>query len=249
MDSKLSFNVESNTLTVREGLAKEFVKRTEVSIEGDIVAPLDFYKKRKLQFVTSILEEDTQGMYDSKDTHVFIDRKDKKFSLKINQGRENSLRTTVTGVLTYNKLLDSLKINNDSHKGFLPSELAKILRMNGTYFAEPSTHKDLILKLQDFKAKVEVQVQDKDDKKGNITKSVIKNLVEKDNYDFALFVPIFDGLEAETVKIEVDFEYGQDAEIRCYLISPELKDVEQNTLNSQINIYQEVFKAFPVIVK
>ena len=240
------FNVLESTgeVVIRHGEALPVREPQKISLSGDINTPREFYEKRANLFS----HNSTEGhSYDSNETNVVIDKKKGTVILTVNEASYFS--DTIIGKLVQNPILAKLNINDDRFQGFLPAELAKVLRMHKSMFTSAEFFNTLINSLNDFKAKFETEFEQKNDKKGNVANSVIKNLVSKHDFNFSLSLPLFEGISTTILPIEVDISYSGDASIRCQLFSPELEEEIEKIKESVIEGYKELFDFCPVIVQ
>lgn len=231
-------------VVIRHGEAIQVREPIAISIEGDINAPREFFTKRKTEFSHEI---PAGFSYDSAKTNLVINKEKGTVTLSVNE--ESYFKGKIIGTLKLNPILAKLRINDDNFSGFTPAELAKILRMNRHLFPNKEFFNDLIKSLQEFKAKFDTAFENTNDKKGNIANSVVKNLVSKHEYNFAINLPIFEGLLVSVLPIEVDIDYSGDAQIKCNLISVQLNEEIELIKESIIADYQELFSFCPVIIQ
>lgn len=237
--------LDGKEVIIRHGQALPLHEPQKLFLSGDINTPFEFYEKRKDLFSHSIL--DAPILYNSHKTNVVFNKESGTLVLSTNE--DSFFATTVKGTLKLDPIFSQLKVNDEDFKGFTPSELAKILRMNRRLFDDKAFFSDLVNSLQKFKAKFDTEFENSNDKKGSVANSVVKKMVSEHNYNFSLTVPVFEGLGTHIVPIEVDIDYSGDAQIRCTLISVELQEIIDQTKQEIIANAMNVFSFCPVIVQ
>ena len=101
-------------------------------------------------------------------------------------------------------------------------DLADFIKMNRAFFADPMQAMKLVTQLRQFQAKVENDIANSDDKRGNArllkAQTVEHNLPEH----FTLNIPIFRNTEPQTIDVEVDVK---STDLTMTLVSPEAADI------------------------
>lgn len=207
-----------NEITIREGDALKLREPVKVNIEGTIDAPARWLEKR-------------HGL-DAQKCHVLVNRD--KMSITLHCEENDHYGTLIEGQLTLSSEFRRFGINEGEYRTHF--ELAELIKMNRSYFESKSTAMKLVSELQNFKAKVEKEVEQSDNNRGDrrvlINQAVQHNLPEA----FTLVLPIFKGVAEQTIQVEV---YVNPADLTCTLISPEANDI---IVSSRDALMDEVVK-------
>lgn len=210
-------------LEVREGAALPLKEENKVSISGNIDAISRYLQTRKLSIEMQMC------------SHIVIDREDKSITLNLNAS--NFYGGVVTGKLAYSKAFTVFEINTG--KEYTTFELADFIKMNRSAFEKPTEAVKLIKELNNFKAKVQSEVEKLDDKRGNRTdfqrQAVDSNIPEK----FNLLLPIFKGQQKRPIEVEVNIN---PSSLNCTLISPQAKEIIDTVTDDIINTELELIK-------
>jgi hypothetical protein len=208
-----------NQLEAKDGVLKlqhENIEQTKliyphrVAIAGTISAPANFIAKRKDQDpeLRSNVQYSYQGRY---------------IKLCTNETNEDNEAHTegynINGALTENPQIAALQINTNTT--FTISNLTKHLRMKRPFFADNDQYERLIQKLQNFSAKVNADINQINDRKGNIEDSYKVTLNSNHENQFHVFMPVFIGQEPRKFNIEIACE-ARDRQVIFWLESTEL---------------------------
>ena len=193
-------------VVIREGQALPLHEPVKVNIVGVLNSPARWLEKRQeLQQITN-------------KCHVTVDREGLKITLQINENAHYGTR--IEGRLMLTETFKKFHIN-DGHS-FTLKELATLFKMNRSFFESKQIAMELVTLLQNFKGKVNKDLEASTDNRGNkkvdFVQAVESNLPEA----FTLHLPIFKGLEAEDVECEV---YVDPDDWSCQLISPDANDI------------------------
>lgn len=193
-------------VVIREGEALQLHEPVKVNIVGVLNSPARWLEKRQeLQQITN-------------KCHVKVDREGLKIILQINENAHYG--TCIEGRLMLTETYKKFHIN-DGHS-FTLKELANLFKMNRSFFESKQIAMELVTLLQNFKGKVNKDLEASTDNRGNkkvdFVQAVESNLPEA----FTLHLPIFKGLEAEDVECEV---YVDPDDWSCQLISPDANDI------------------------
>lgn len=212
---------------MREGEALPLHEPVKVEISGVLDSPARWLEKRpELQQITN-------------KCHVRVDREMLLIVLQIN---ENAFYgTKIKGTLSLTDAFRKFHIN-DGHS-FTLVELAKLFKMNRSFFETKQKAMELVTTLQNFKGKVNKDLEASNDNRGNkkvdFVQAVESNLPEA----FTLHLPIFKGLEAEDVVCEV---YVDPDDWSCQLISPDANDIVERYRDEEINkVLDRIEEAMP----
>lgn len=203
----------------RDGKALELHEPVKVQIVGVLNSPARWLEKRpELKQITN-------------KCHVTVDREALRIILQINENVYYGTR--IEGRLTLTETFKKFHIN-DGHS-FTLKELATLFKMNRTFFETKQTAMELVTLLQNFRGKVNKDLEASTDNRGNkkvdFMQVVNSNLPEV----FTLRLPIFKGLGAEDIECEV---YVDPDDWSCQLISP--------TANELVEKYRD--KAFDEVL-
>lgn len=193
-----------NEIIIREGAALKLHEPVKVCIEGTIDAPARWLESR-------------HGL-DAQKCHVLVNRDKMTISLQCEEN--DHYGTRIEGALTLSSEFRRFGINEGEYRTHF--ELAELIKMNRSYFESKSTAMKLVSELQNFKAKVDKEVEQSDNNRGDrrvlINQAVQHNLPEA----FTLVLPIFKGVAEQTIQVEV---YVNPADLSCTLVSPEANDI------------------------
>lgn len=214
-------------VVMREGEALPLHEPVKVQISGILDSPARWLEKRQeLQQITN-------------KCHVLVDREKLLIGLQINENAHYG--TKIRGTLTFTDAFMKFHIN-DGHS-FTLVELAKLFKMNRSFFETKQKAMELVTTLQNFKGTVNRDLEVSNDNRGNkkvdLVQAVESNLPEA----FTLHLPIFKGLEAEDVVCEV---YVDPDDWSCQLISPDANDIVERYRDEEINkVLDRIEKAMP----
>jgi hypothetical protein len=223
-------------ITILEGRTPEPLPLHEprrVTIEGDIKSISEFLSKRA-----------TLGTVNLLDSVINVDREKGRMELIINQS--DYYKGTVEASLYTTIIWSAFAINSD--KDWEPSELAKFLRLN-RYFIKGDP-KPLIVSLRDLKAKINRNIQETNDNRGNTINHVDKMVDAGDiPTSFQLNIPMFVGQPKVDIEVEIDIDVIGSDKLVIRLVSPQSAESKLFTIESVINDELEKIKTIaPEIV-
>lgn len=230
-NERLNITVQPNEkgeLIVRHGVALEPVRPIQFTLNGQIESPLIFIEQRKDEF-------------DHKKSHIVVDSDNLLIALVL---EENSpLGTQITGKVELSDIFKKFGVNTG--KEWDPEDLSDFIRMHRSYFENKTEAAELVTLLRNFKAKVEKDIEESNDKRGNVT-SLRRQAVQSNlPPSITLHLPIFKGGEKEKVVCEVDINPNS---LACQLISPDAEEIKQTTVDQKIaNVVAEIEKIAPGI--
>lgn len=208
-------------LVIREGAAaKELEPKAPVktNLKGVIGAVVEYLKKRI-----------NTGQFEQKDCLVLVNRESIEITLITNEADEYR-RGEITGKLSYNPKFIEFGINGGEY--ITNFEMAELFKMNRAYFENRSVAMKLVTDLQNFKAKVDKEIENSDNKRGDrrilINQAVQSNLPEA----FNLVIPVFKGCEKQTVQVEV---YVNPNDFTCTLVSAQSNELIIETRDTIID--------------
>jgi len=203
------------------------------NISGAIQTPLEFLEKRK----------DT-GNIEMKNSHVEYDFEKFKIVLIVNENSHYS--NQITGKMIETETLKNLSINTG--KRWSAFELADYIRLNRTIFRDMAEAAKLVTLLNNFKAKVDKEMEQQKDNRANYNLQK-RQVVESNLPDaFTLVLPIFKGQPKVEIEVEVDIDANS---LECVLISPQLAEIKQTSIETiideQLSKIKELCPELPVI--
>ncbi len=208
---ELNVTIEDGTkiLEIRTGEALPLHEKRPLGIVGNIDTVSRWLKYR-------IKEIDTSN------SHIRIDRSRMSIALYMNENEE--LFDLVKGELHLDPAFETLKINSGEY--LTNFEMADLFKMNRSYFENKDVAMKLVSELRNFKAKVDKDLENSDDNRGN-RKLLINQIVESNLPEaFNLIVPIFKGLPKQLIEVEVNVRAD---DFCCTLTSPGANDLINET--------------------
>lgn len=219
----------TTALEIREGAALPLKEPVKIVVIGQIDA-ITKYIKQRMPFKDIRI-----------DIALIVVNRD-KMQIFFQQNPGDFYGTEITGKLELSKEFMEWGIN--TKETYSPHELADFIKMHRSHFEKKEEANKLVSILRNFEAKVNKEIQDKDDKKGNTDlirrQTVQSNLPE----GFNLKIPIFKGTDKQKVNIEIDIDART---LECYLISPEAQEVIDETRDQLIDAEIDQLKEFCVI--
>lgn len=211
-------------VVIREGDALPLHEPVKVYINGIIDSPARWLERRpELRQITN-------------KCHVLVNRERLTISLQVNENAHYG--TLIAGRMEVSDAFVKFHIN-DGHS-FTLQELAKLFKMNRSFFETKQTAMELVTLLQNFKGKVNKDLESANDNRGNkkvsLNQAVESNLPEA----FTLHLPLFRGMEAEDIACEV---YVDPDDWSCQLISPDANDIVERYRNDKIDAVLERIEA------
>jgi hypothetical protein len=192
-------------IVIREGKAVEAKEPVKVVIAGTIDAAARWLETR-----FDCLKEKT--------CHVIINREELTIALQINEN--NHYGTAVKGSLELSPEFRRFGINEGNY--VTNFDMAELIKMNRSYFETKSVAMKLVTELQNFKAKVDKEIENSNNNRGD--RRMLVNQVVQSNLPeaFSLILPIFKGTEKQTIGVEV---YVNPNDFSCTLVSAEANDL------------------------
>ena len=204
---ELNVHVENGVKTVEvlTGLAQKRSEPLKVQVNGLINAPFSYLEKRK-----DVIEHEK--------CHLIVDHSEGKLTLVLDE--KNNYKDTITGELKLNPDFVKFGINDGTQRDTF--ELADFIKMNRFFFSDKNVALKLVSDLKNFKAKVNKQIEQSTNDRGN-TRLLQDQVVESNIPEsFDITIPVFKGQPVKTFKIEINI---QPQSFACALISPDVKDL------------------------
>ena len=213
-------------IEIREGAALPLKEPKKILIKGQIDAVSRFVSQR--------------GNIDKALAVITVNRD--IMAIQFEEKPNDVYSTEITGVLQLSKDYEKWGINTETT--FNPSELADFIRMNRLAFEKREVANKLVSDLRNFTAKVEKEIKDADDKRGN-TESLRRQVVNSNlPAGFKLKLPIFKGQQASIFNVEIEVD---PRTLECYLVSPEAQELIDGTKNKIIDSEIDKLKGFCII--
>lgn len=158
-------------------------------------------------------------------------------------GDNDPYRThVITGCLKKDSVLGLFKINTDYR--WTVNELVKFIKTMKYYFSDPEEHKKLIESLQKWHVKVDTEIKNHNDNRGNSLLMLEKKVGEMGLItSFNLTIPIFQGYEKQKFTVEIGLD-PKNTQVDLYLISDELFEREiqfrEQLIAEEVSKFDEV---------
>lgn len=233
MDDKINVTVENEvkTLEVRHGEALAPRDRNVVNITGNIDSPKEFLDSRKIT---------------TNDCHVEVDRENRSIELLLDV--TSPYPGFVKGQLDYTENFLQFQINTGREWNLF--QLADFIKLKKSFFPDKTEASKLVTELRNFKARVNKELEEKDDRRGN-TDYVKRQTVESNLPEsFKLKVKVFKGFPEFTFNVEV--AVNPDT-FECTLVSEEAAEIIEenidNIVDDEVNSIRELQPALVIIEK
>lgn len=200
-----------------------------IGITGTLESPYRWLEKR-LETIKQL------------EAHATVNRNNLSITLRLED--KNFFGDTITGKASFHPAFLVFEINKGSYK--TTHELAQLFKMNRSHFENQSTAMKLVTELQNFKAKVDSEIEktssNRGDKRDLTAQIVSSNIPEK----FNLNIPIFKGQPKRKIEIEI---YINPADLTCTLVSPEANDMTETYRDTMIDeVLKSITEIAPQIV-
>jgi hypothetical protein len=211
-NEKLQVNFAPGTaygeLTIREGEAPKLLDPkppVKSNLKGVIGAVSEYLAKRVMT-----------GQFKQERSHLLVNREEIKMTLVVNENDEYQ-SDTIEGKLEFHPAFVAFGINAD--KVWTPTELGMFIKMHRAFFPDRTANMSLVTELMNFTAqvqnKIDRSVKENGDRTDNFAQVVNSNLPAS----FTLRIPIFKGMDAETLEVET-FAKINGREVAFALLSP-----------------------------
>lgn len=235
----LGAGVTKAEVILREGAAVRELERKapiKTAISGVIGVPVQYLSKRV-----------ATGQFTQERSHLIVNREKIKISLVINEDDEYT-RGQVDGTLEFHPKFIEFGINTG--KVWTPTELGLFFKMNRAFFPDKATNMKLVTDLTNFSAtvnnKIERSARESGDRTDNFVQVVNSNLPAS----FTLSIPIFKGMEAETLEVET-FAKVDGREVTFVLLSPganqTLEEIRDAAINNELDQVREIAPEIAII--
>lgn len=212
---------EGKVLVIREGPALPLlppIKPNKVELKGVISAPAAFYNKRK-------------QLHDKNKCHVVFDRSAGTIILVVDEQYSND-NYKISGSVTLNPDLIDFTINTGKQMSI--KDLMDMLKFRRVFFKDKEANAKIVTQLQNYRATVQKVIAEISDNKGNDERSRLTKLEHELEADFVLSIPVYKGGFPSEFRVEICVE-ATSGEVKVWLESKELKEIQQVALNTIIN--------------
>lgn len=231
MENNIVLAEGQRELVIREGQALPLKEPQVINLSGVIDSPLVWLQKR----IGHIQEEDA---------HIIVDRENLSITLVIDE--DSAYKTVIKGSGSYSDVFKRFAVNSGNY--ITNFEMAQLIKMNRSFFENHDVAMNLVNILQNFKAKVDKEIEKSDNNRGDkrllVAQVVQSNLPER----FNLCMPIFKGTPRQTFEVEV---YIRAEDFSCTLISPAVNDLIESyrdqLIDDVLKPMREVSDKIPVI--
>ena len=216
-------------LEIREGKALELQNPVANAYTGVIGSPKEFIKNRL-------------GQFNHLNSIVIVNRDNLSIKLRIDE--KNVFGDSVTGKLELSEKFKKFGINNGKY--ITAHELADLFKMNRTSFENKDVAMKLVADLQNFRAKVNAEIEKKNDNRANITELTKQTVNSNLPQNFKIKLEIFKGQDSSLVEVEI---YIRPDDLCCTLVSAEANDIIETTRNQIIDAeLEEIRTLAPAIL-
>lgn len=217
-EKKINVSLDNNPVTIlemREGAALPLREPVKIDIAGNIDAVARFIENRNSEF-------------EHKQAHILIDRD--KMTITIIFDETSYFSGKVKGSAVISKNFCEWKINTGT--SWTTFELADFIRMHRAFFENTGTAVELVSQLRNFKAKVNKELENADDKRGN--REIVKRQVVESNIpaSFKINLEIFKGFDPQIIDVEIDIDADS---LNCKLVSPHAAEIYERISDSIID--------------
>lgn len=216
-------------LVIRQGEAEVLPNfRDKVKVCGVINTPLVYLKNPPLWFKKP--QEEGGGNSPIEYSSLIVARDDRTIVLKVDEGTE--WESEYKGIIKLSKEMEVIFHINNPCQTWTPFELAKVIKMNRSYFDTKVVAMKIESELKNFSAKVNKTIEESQDGRGNRSslraQAVESNLPET----FKLTIPVFKRGEKATFEVEVEI---QPSDLSCTLVSPDIAQYIQEETDKMID--------------
>lgn len=240
-DIKINVDQGVKELVLRQGKAEELVPfREKVIVVGNLDTPFNYLKNPPAWFTAVDVKVKEEGENYEGDSplnysEVYVDRDNMSIELVVDAGAV--WESKYKGILKEDEGFKLFAINTG--KSYTTFELAELFKMNRSHFETKDIAMKLVNELVNFQAKVNKQLQDSDDSRGNKTFLMQQAVESNIPKAFNLNIPIFKGFEKHLIEVEVSISAR---DFSCTLISPEANDIINETKNGLIDEQLELIR-------
>ena len=236
---------------IRFGEAEKVLVAQKVAVNGNIKAPLEWFKKKYLKIEENNDEACFFGGFYRKvisndECHVEVDTKAGSVLLVIQEYSE--ARQEIKGELLPHYAMDIFPINKDTKLTL--TDLRSLIQRNAYWFADADKHTKLLTDLQNFKVSLSKDITNTNDNKGNMEMSAkITTLLKDISLDFSLKMPVYVGTDPQTFAVETYID-ADGANVTYQLVSPALLKIKEELKDQELKAaLGDMEKEFAIIWK
>jgi hypothetical protein len=137
---------------------------------------------------------------------------------------------------------------NDDNKSYDPKKLANILKLRRNIFPSPADHANIIRELLNIEAKVDADITDGDDRRGNVEKKFKQAVQSNVPQTFAINVPLLEGEEPVSIEVSIILEVKNGSDIICFLESIDAAELIESQFEARVKEEVERIKDFTTII-
>jgi hypothetical protein len=242
---------EKMQINLGEGISKAEVVIREVDKvnELDVKAPLKLNIEGVIGSVSEFLSKrlDQVDQINQKRCHILVNRQKISIKLIFNENDEY-LSGSVKGTLEEHPKFKEFGIN--SGKVWTPTELGMFFKMNRAFFADKGENMNLVTELMNFTATVNNSIEKSAKENGDRTDKFAQTVNSNLPKSFVLNIPIFKGINAETLEVET-FAQINGRDIAFVLLSPAanqtMEDIRDKVIDDQLSIIREICPNIAII--
>ncbi|CAA0253788.1 hypothetical protein V2605_03595 [Tenacibaculum maritimum] len=207
MQKEVNIHVQDDaqSLEVLHGEAMPRREPEKVIVKGLINAPYEYLLKRN-------------DVIEHKKSHLIVNESSGIITLVIDE--KAPYQDTISGSLKLNPDFEKFGINTGKTRDTF--ELADFIKMNRFFFSDKNVAMKLVSYLKNFKAKVNKQIEQSNNDRGNVR--LLQNQVVESNIPeaFDVVLPIFKGQTEQKFRVEINIDARN---FECSLISPDANDL------------------------
>lgn len=230
MSEKIEIKVQEGVaeLVIREGQANNIEEAEHLVINGVLSAPSTWASKKNEN-------------YESKYAHVVYSVSDREITLVTSEFYKRG-RTTVIGQTKIHPDLKKLGING--RLKLSAKQLSELLKFNRIHFPDRDENMQIVSNLNNLKVRVEKEIEDSNDFKGNKKSLFEQRLHTEMNLSFKLAMPLYVGQRDKTsFTVDINFDIT-DGSVSFWLESVELKELQEKVFNEmlekELNVFSEL---------
>lgn len=216
----------------REGEALPLHHPESTKITGAIDAPSRFVESRK-------------GLFEPKKSFTKINRDEKTIKMHIDEQAAHGWYY-IEGRLLLSKEFTELGIN--TNKSYNPVELANVLKLRRSIFENVTDHAGIIYTLRNIKAKINKQIEEGDDTRGNVSKHFEQTVESNMPESFNIKLPLIKGEPKIQFPVNVVLK-ANGSDIICYLESIEAAEFIDEICEKRIDEEIDKIKDFTTIIE
>lgn len=234
-NQQINLHVEkgANEVIIRHGQAEPVVPfRTSIDVSGTLEVP-----RKHLENPPMWLTASGPGEIDAPLNHSYVKVDRAKGGIRFFQDVGTPWESSYEGILRLDPRFEKFGINTG--RSYTTLELANFIKMNRSHFETKDKAMLLVTELRQFKAKIDKDVENQADDRGNrkilMAQAVESNIPES----FMITVPVFKGYAVQALEVEIAIDPG---DLSCTLVSPEVNDYVEGTKDDLINAEIEQIK-------